>query len=64
MNIRIQTYGKMFMPMRCLTQLLNSDVEGTAIQALEKGLRDLQDLCDVVAEKFNEAREEFNSNEG
>ncbi|KAL2263671.1 hypothetical protein VTK26DRAFT_5702 [Humicola hyalothermophila] len=31
----------------------------TAIQALEKGLRDLQDLCDVVSDKFIEAREKF-----
>ncbi|KAK4169260.1 hypothetical protein QBC43DRAFT_226084 [Cladorrhinum sp. PSN259] len=31
----------------------------TAIQALEKGLRDLQDLCDVVTEKFVAASEAF-----
>lgn len=31
----------------------------TAIQALEKGLRDLQDLCDVVSDKFVDAREKF-----
>ncbi|SPQ22789.1 6304e2b7-9de8-4a99-b526-49cc923a28ce [Thermothielavioides terrestris] len=31
----------------------------TAIQALEKGLRDLQELCDVVADKFIEARDRF-----
>ncbi|KAF3770399.1 RBP11-like subunits of RNA polymerase [Cryphonectria parasitica EP155] len=30
--------------------------ETTAIDALKKGLKDLQDLCDVVAEKFWEAR--------
>ncbi|KAK7735872.1 RNA polymerase subunit AC19 [Cytospora paraplurivora] len=29
----------------------------TAIDALKKGLKDLQDLCDVVAEKFWVARE-------
>ncbi|KAG8161836.1 hypothetical protein KVR01_008823 [Diaporthe batatas] len=29
----------------------------TAIDALKKGLRDLQDMCDVVAEKFWDARE-------
>ncbi|KAL1871727.1 hypothetical protein VTK73DRAFT_1867 [Phialemonium thermophilum] len=33
----------------------------TAIEALEKGLKDLQDLCDVVATKFWTAREEFSS---
>ncbi|KAJ9151837.1 hypothetical protein NKR23_g2858 [Pleurostoma richardsiae] len=32
--------------------------ETTAIQALEKGLKDLQELCDVVAEKFWVAKDE------
>ena len=31
----------------------------TAIQALEKGLQDLQELCDVVTDKFIDAREKF-----
>ncbi|KAK3901311.1 hypothetical protein C8A05DRAFT_16491 [Staphylotrichum tortipilum] len=31
----------------------------TAIQALEKGLRDLQDLCDIVSDKFIDARAKF-----
>ncbi|KAI6251100.1 DNA-directed RNA polymerases I and III subunit RPAC2 [Erysiphe necator] len=31
----------------------------TAIQALEKGFDDLMDLCDIVAEKFVEARQDF-----
>ncbi|KAK4155911.1 hypothetical protein C8A00DRAFT_13104 [Chaetomidium leptoderma] len=31
----------------------------TAIEALEKGLRDVQDLCDVVSDKFIDAREKF-----
>jgi DNA-directed RNA polymerase I and III subunit RPAC2 len=40
--------------------LLTVSAEGTtAIQALEKGLRDLQDLCDVVTDKFIDAREKF-----
>ncbi|KAK4123199.1 RBP11-like subunits of RNA polymerase [Parathielavia appendiculata] len=34
----------------------------TAIQALEKGLRDLQELCDVVSEKFIDARQKFAEN--
>lgn len=33
--------------------------EGTAFEALEKGLDDLIDLCDVVAEKFVSEREAF-----
>lgn len=31
--------------------------ETTAIDALKKGLKDLQELCDVVADKFWDARE-------
>lgn len=31
----------------------------TAIEALEKGLKDLQDLCDVVADKFWTAAQEM-----
>lgn len=34
-------------------------LEDTAIHALEKGLRDLQDLCDVVDDKYWSARNEF-----
>ncbi|KAK3380034.1 DNA-directed RNA polymerase [Lasiosphaeria ovina] len=33
----------------------------TAIEALTKGLRDLQDICDVVTDKFVDARQEFAS---
>jgi len=33
----------------------------TAVKALEKGFDDLMDLCDVVADKFTAAREEFAS---
>lgn len=32
----------------------------TAIEALEKGLDDLMDLCDVVSDKFTTARDAFN----
>ncbi|KAK4196705.1 putative DNA-directed RNA polymerases I and III subunit RPAC2 [Triangularia verruculosa] len=31
----------------------------TAIEALEKGLRDIQELCDVVTEKFVKAAADF-----
>ncbi|KAJ9195749.1 hypothetical protein DTO166G4_1424 [Paecilomyces variotii] len=33
----------------------------TAVEALEKGLDDLMDLCDVVTDKFTTARDEFNA---
>ncbi|EMR64667.1 hypothetical protein MGN70_011159 [Eutypa lata] len=35
----------------------------TATAALEKGLQDLEDLCDVVSEKFWTARNEFNESQ-
>ncbi|PKY06846.1 RBP11-like subunits of RNA polymerase [Aspergillus campestris IBT 28561] len=34
-----------------------------AIEALEKGLESLMDLCDVVTEKFTSARDSFNAAE-
>lgn len=65
MNIRIQTYGKRAdIPIYTVKNeheenRTNTHSEGTAIEALEKGLRDLQDLCDVVGEKFWDARNEY-----
>jgi DNA-directed RNA polymerases I and III subunit RPAC2 len=36
----------------------DTSTEGTtAVEALDKGFADLMDLCDVVANKFIEARE-------
>lgn len=35
--------------------------DGAAVDALKKGLHDLQDVCDVVAEEFWVKRQEFNS---
>ncbi|RYP25798.1 hypothetical protein DL768_011830 [Monosporascus sp. mg162] len=35
----------------------------TATAALEKGLQDLEDLCDVVAEEFWAARNKFNESQ-
>ena len=35
-------------------------IDGTTVyDALEKGFDDLADLCDVVTEKFTEARDQF-----
>ncbi|KAJ2899097.1 uncharacterized protein MKZ38_003403 [Zalerion maritima] len=31
----------------------------TATEALQKGLKDLEESCDVIAEKFTKAREDF-----
>ncbi|GJN68785.1 DNA-directed RNA polymerase I and III polypeptide [Purpureocillium lilacinum] len=38
--------------------------EGTAVDALKKGLVDLQDVCDVVADEFWTKREAFNAENG
>lgn len=62
MNVRIQTFGKSTRcpcAPSCRFHVLISSEGTTAIQALEKGLRDLQELCDVVTDKFIDAREKF-----
>jgi len=46
MNIRIQTW---------------EDSRTTAFEALSKGLDDLMDACDVVTDKFTEARDAFDA---
>ncbi len=38
--------------------------EGTAIDALTKGLAALQQVCDVVATEFSTKRQEFNDENG
>ena len=45
--------------------LINDErTEGTtATAALEKGLQDLEDLCDVVSEEFWTARNQFNASQ-
>ena len=37
----------------------NADAEKPAVDALQKGLRDIQDLCDVIAEEFWTKRNQF-----
>ncbi|KAJ9626653.1 uncharacterized protein PV06_00066 [Exophiala oligosperma] len=46
MNIRIQTW---------------EDTRTTAVDALRKGLVDMMDACDVITEKFTQARDEFDA---
>lgn len=44
----------------------NSDVEDTtttAFDALRKGLEDMIEACDVVTEKFEAARKEYDESE-
>ena len=63
MNIRIQTYG-LWLPTdaRALWNAANMSIEGTTVyDVLEKGFDDLMGLCDVVTEKFTEARDDFNA---
>jgi len=38
--------------------------DGHAVDALKKGLADLQDVCDIVAEKFWTKREGYNAEHG
>ncbi|OAQ70441.1 DNA-directed RNA polymerase I and III polypeptide [Pochonia chlamydosporia 170] len=38
--------------------------EGNAVDALKKGLADLQDVCDVVADEFWTKRQAFNAENG
>ena len=65
MNLRIQTYGRtltgsrslIFPMLAWLTPILIDTTTATA--ALEKGLQDLEDLCDVVSEEFWTKREKF-----
>ena len=45
--------------------MLIVDLDGTtAVEALEKGLDDLMDLCDVVSDKFTVARDAFVAEQG
>ncbi|KAG4416439.1 hypothetical protein IFR04_010417 [Cadophora malorum] len=47
-------------PSEALMNIRIQTYEGTtAVDALDKGLQDLMDLCDVVAAKFCVAREQF-----
>ncbi|KDN66533.1 hypothetical protein CSUB01_00978 [Colletotrichum sublineola] len=73
MNLRIQTYGEYPPPFLSLSPSIipspylperfqtHTDLapDGTAVSALQKGLKDLQALSDTVAEEFIRAKEEF-----
>ena len=65
MNIRIQTYGQQALagdPAPANGErMLTRGTEGTAVDALRKGLVELQEVCDVVAEEFWAKREAFNA---
>lgn len=63
MNVRIQTYGKppaSLLTIDCISTLLTLQ-DGLAVDALKKGLVDLQDICDVVADEFWTKRQEFST---
>ncbi|KAE8411141.1 DNA-directed RNA polymerase [Aspergillus pseudocaelatus] len=71
MNLRIQTYGMFDCPLLWIADLLfslnkanlwNPDTTN-AVEALEKGLDSLMDLCDVVTDKFTASRDAFNASE-
>lgn len=71
MNIRIQTYGMLAalssrnpLPPASYGQSSLTVPDGLAVDALKKGLVDLQDVCDVVAEEFWSKRQAFNAEQG
>lgn len=45
----------------CLQNMIE---EGTAVDALKKGLSDIQEVCDVVADEYWTKREAFNAEHG
>lgn len=60
MNVRIQTFGTLQQSTVVVDVFTDPLLDGTtAVEALEKGLRDLQELCDVVTDEFVVAREKF-----
>lgn len=44
--------------------ILTIPLGGTAVDALKKGLTDLQDVCDVVADEFWTKRQAYNAEQG
>jgi DNA-directed RNA polymerase subunit L len=67
MNVRIQTYGKALRGIQQPSVLpglrwkLTTATEGTAVDALQKGLQDLAGMCDVMSEEFEQKMAEFRS---
>ncbi|EAL85579.1 DNA-directed RNA polymerase I and III 14 KDA polypeptide [Aspergillus fumigatus A1163] len=63
MNLRIQTYGMYFCHTLARFDGADRNIADstTAVEALEKGLEALMDLCDVVTDKFTSARDAFNA---
>lgn len=63
LHLRIQTWG--LLPpydYRILGKPTDRIADGvSASEVLRKGLEDLTDLCDVVADKFTASRDEFNA---
>lgn len=64
MNLRIQTYGEQTRALSYaksnLPRLILYVQDGVSVyDVLDKGLRDLMDVCDVVLEKFEAARDSF-----
>lgn len=69
MNVRIQTYGKIISiysgkRKTKKVKILTACIEGTAVDALKKGLSDLQAVCDVVEEEFTAKKDQYNAENG
>lgn len=59
MNLRIQTYGEYINHVNNTIIDHSTIDEVNVIDVLEKGLKDLMALCDVVTDKFIIARDNF-----
>lgn len=70
-TVRLLLVGSLFRWLICNVQRLKfvflltfNHADGTTVyDALVKGFDDLMDLCDIVTEKFTEARDRFTSTE-
>ena len=68
MNIRIQTFGKNSLR-RCIPEcvvfrLLIAITDDVSVyDVLGKGLKDLEDVCEVVLDKFRTAKEAYGKQE-
>lgn len=61
MNLRIQTYGEFHAYILVENDsIADISIDGVSVyEVLDKGLKDLMDMCDVVEEKFIASRDEF-----
>lgn len=64
MHLRIQTYGTLKAHISVRMIVAHGSPGDNVHDVLEKGLNDLIDLCDIVVDKFEAARDEHHSSTG